>query len=356
MPPQQIKGENALWRNIVKKIFSLIIALTLLVSIFAVSAVAFADGERTVTVETAGNEYLLNKVGNDTYLEDTKDFKGWLTTTADVKAVFTGINFAMASDADYDKSAKYDTVRLEYCTADPRFDDNWQDDEKTLVVADGGTSFNLKLSGWVCFRYSATYKPTADGAEKTVYTEKFLVFVRDVTAPEVEMGTTLTDKVEDGLTVGKAYSVSTSSSSIKVTDSSTYTITFVIKKLIKGEYVEVYSSKTGLSEDYEGKDISNGTITPTADDVMDKATYQIVYSVTDANGYKSQDLVASLKVNAAEVQETEKKVDVLKIVLYVVAGLSAVGIIVLVFFVKPKKVEETRVVYTEDTNNTNDQQ
>ena len=339
-----------------KKIFSLIIALTLLVSIFAVSAVAFADGERTVTVETAGNEYLLNKVGNDTYLEDTKEFKGWLTTTADVKAVFTGINFAMESDADYDKTAKYDTVRLEYCTADPRFDSNWIDDEKTLIVADGGTSFNLKLSGWVCFRYSATYKPADGELEKTVRTEQVLVYVRDVTAPEVEMGTTLTDKVEDGLTVGKAYSVSTSSSSIKVTDSSTYTITFVIKKLIKGEYVEVYSSKTGLSEDYEGEDISNGTITPTADDVMDKATYQIVYSVTDANGYKSQDLVASLKVNAAEVQETEKKVDVLKIVLYVVAGLSAVGIIVLVFFVKPKKVEETRVVYTEDTNNTNDQQ
>ena len=339
-----------------KKIFSLIIALTLLVSIFAVSAVAFADGERTVTVETAGNEYLLNKVGNDTYLEDTKEFKGWLTTTADVKAVFTGINFAMESDADYDKTAKYDTVRLEYRTADPRFDSNWIDDEKTLIVADGGTSFNLKLSGWVCFRYSATYKPADGELEKTVRTEQVLVYVRDVTAPEVEMGTTLTDKVEDGLTVGKAYSVSTSSSSIKVTDSSTYTITFVIKKLIKGEYVEVYSSKTGLSEDYEGEDISNGTITPTADDVMDKATYQIVYSVTDANGYKSQDLVASLKVNAAEVQETEKKVDVLKIVLYVVAGLSAVGIIVLVFFVKPKKVEETRVVYTEDTNNTNDQQ
>ena len=58
MPPQQIKGEIALWRNIVKKIFSLIIALTLLVSIFAVSAVAFADETRTVTVEKAGNEYM----------------------------------------------------------------------------------------------------------------------------------------------------------------------------------------------------------------------------------------------------------------------------------------------------------
>ena len=52
MPPQQIKGEIALWRNIVKKIFSLIIALTLLVSIFAVSAVAFAEEERiTLTVD-----------------------------------------------------------------------------------------------------------------------------------------------------------------------------------------------------------------------------------------------------------------------------------------------------------------
>ena len=299
---------------------------------------------------------MLNKVGNETYLDDTKDFKGWLTTTADVKAVFAGINFAMESDADYDKNAKYDTVRLEYCTADPRFDNNWTDDEKTLVVADGGTSFNLKLSGYVAFRYSATYKPADGQEEKTVYTEQFVVYVRDVTAPVVEMGTTLSDKILDGLTVGKAYTVSTASSSIKVTDSSTYTITYVIKKLIKGQYVEVYSSVDGLSEDYEGKDISNGTIVPTADDVSGQAVYQIVYSVVDANGYKSQELVAGLKVNVAEVQDAEKKVDVLKIVLYVIAGLSAAGIVVLVFFVKPKKEEPTRVVYTEDTNNTADQQ
>lgn len=339
-----------------KKIFSLIIALTLLVSIFAVSAVAFAVEDRTVTVTTAGNDFLKDKVGNNIYLDDAKEFKGWLTTTADVKAVFTGINFAMESDADYDKNAKYDTVRLEYCTADPRYDSNWTDDEKTLVVADGGTSFNLKLSGWVSFRYSATYKPASDKDETTVYTEQFLVYVRDVTAPEVTIGTTLFDKIDEGLTVGKAYTVSTSSSAIKVTDSSTYTITYVIKKLIKGEYVEVYSSETGLAEDYEGKDISSGTITPTADDVSGEAVYLIVYSVTDANGYTSKELLAGLKVNAAEVQETEKKVDVLKIVLYVIAGLSAVGIVVLVFFVKPKKETDTRVVYTEETNNTNDQQ
>ncbi len=355
MPPQQIKGETALWRNIVKKIFSLIIALTLLVSIFAVSAVALADETRTVTVETAGNEYLLNKVGNERYLDDAKDFKGWLTTTADVKAVFTGINFAMESDADYDKNAKYDTVRLEYCTADPRFDNNWTNDEKTLVVADGGTSFDLKLSGYVAFRYSATYKPADGELEKTVYTEQFVVYVRDVTAPEVETGTSLETTIKDGLTVGKAYSVSTTSSAIKVTDSSTYTVTYVIKKLIKGEYVEVYSSETGLSKDYEGKDISSGTITPTADDVLSDATYQIIYTVTDVNGYKTVSLPALLKVNPAEVQDAEKKVDVLKIVLYIIAGLSAAGIVVLVFFVKPKKEEPTRVVYTEDTNNTADQ-
>ena len=339
-----------------KKIFSLIIALALLVSIFAVSAVAFADESRTVTVETAGNEYLLNKVGNETFLDDAKEFKGWLTTTADVKAVFTGINFAMESDADYDKNAKYDTVRLEYCTADPRFDNNWTNDEKTLVVADGGTSFNLKLSGYVAFRYSATYKPADGELEKTVYTEQFVVYVRDVTAPEVEIGSSLETTIKDGLTVGKGYSVSTSSSAIKVTDSSTYTTTYVIKKLIKGQYVEVYSSETGLSEDYEGKDISNGTITPTAEDVLSDATYQIIYTVTDANGYKTVSLPALLKVNAAEVQDAEKKVDVFKIVLYVIAGLSAAGIVVLVFFVKPKKEEPTRVVYTEDTNNTTDQQ
>ena len=332
-----------------KKIFSLIIALTLLVSVFALSAVAFADGEaRTVTVTDAGNAYLLDKVGTDRFLEDQENFKGWLTTTADVKGVFTGINFAMVSDDDYDKTAKYDTVRLEYCTGDPRYQDNWVNDEKTLIVTDGGTTFNLKLSGYVAFRYSATYKPTADATEeKTVVTKEFVLFVEDTTAPVLELGTTLSNKVTEGLTVGKAYTISTSSSNVKVTDSSTYTTTYVINKLINGQYVQVYSSVDGLSEDYEGKDIASGTITPTAEDVLDKATYQVVFSAKDVNGYKSNDLVVEFKVNAkAEDVEEEKKVDVVKIVLYIVAGLSLAGIVV-ILLIKPKKEEPTRVVYTE---------
>lgn len=328
-----------------KKIFSLIIALTLLVSVFGISAVAFADGEaRTVTVNNAA---LMTLVGTDTFLEDSASFKGWLTTTQNVKDVFVGINFAMFGDEGYDKNAKYDTVRLEYCTGDIRYEDNWVDDEKTLVVAAGGTNFNLKLSGWVAFRYSATYKPSADAEEVPVKTNTFLFYVVDTTAPTLEVGTTLADKASDGLTVGKAYTISTSSSNVKVTDSSSCTTTFVIQKLINGQYVEVYSSVDGLSESYEGKDIASGTITPTADDVLDKATYKIVFKATDAYGYASEELVVELKVNAnTENVEEEKKVDVLKIVLYIVAGLSAVGIVVLLC-IKPKKDENTRIVYTE---------
>lgn len=336
-----------------KKIFSLIIALTFLVSIFAVSAVAVAEvTTRTVTVGDLGNVYLMDKVGSDRYLEDVADFKGWLTTTEDVKSVFTGINFAMDGDADYDNDAEYDTVRLEYCTGDPRYQDNWVNDEETLVVGEGGTSFNLKLSGWVSFRYSATYEPSDDAEEETVYTEKFVLYVVDATAPILEKGTTLADKESAGITVGNSFTVSTASTYVKVTDSSTYTTSYVIKKLINGEYVVVYSSVDGLSEDYEGTDIKSGTITPTADDVLEKATYQVVYSVTDANGYVSEDLVAELKVNAAtEDVEEEKKVNVWKIVLYCIAGLAAVGLVVVIFFVKTKQPTNERIVYTEDTNN-----
>jgi hypothetical protein len=335
----------------VKKIFSLIIALTLLVSVFALSAVAFADAEaRTVTVTDLGNAYLFDKVGTDRFIADQENFKGWLTTTADVKSVFTGINFAMLGDADYDKDAKYDTVRLEYCTGDPRFQDNWVSDEKTLIVAVGGTNFNLKLSGYVAFRYSATYKPTPDAEEKTVVTKEFVLFVEDTTAPVLELGTTLSSKVAEGLTVGKAYTITTSSSSVKVTDSSTYTTTYAIQKLINGQYVEIYNSVDGLSEDYEGKDVAGGTITPSAEDVLDKATYKVIFSATDANGFKGNDLVVEFKVNAkAGDVEEEKKVDVLKIVLYIVAGLSAAGIVVLLL-IKPKKEEPTRIVYTETPN------
>ena len=337
-----------------KKIFSLIIALTILVSMFAVSAVAFADGEtRTITVSDSGNEYFVNKVGQDRYLEDVSLFKGWLTTTADITSVFTGISFAMEGDDNYDADASYDVVRLEYCTGDPRFESNWKDDEKTLIVGKGGTEFELKLSGYVAFRYSVTYTPASNQEEVKVTTDYVVLYVEDTTAPIVAIGTTLSDKASAGITVGTAFTVSTSSSYIKVTDSSSYTTTYVINKRINGQYVQVYSSVDGLSEDYEGSDITSGTITPTADDVMEQATYQIVYSVTDANGYKSQDLAVELKVNAkVEDSEQAQKVNVVKIILFVVAGLSAAGIVVLVFFVKTKKETNTRVVYTQDTNNT----
>lgn len=363
-----------------KKIFSLIIALTLLFSVFALSTVAFADegeGEGSTTpaptaheevkVEDAGNAYLLDKVSNQLYLTD-KDmlntagkFVGWLTTSADVKAVFTNIVFALDGDDDYDSTNKYDTVRLEYCTGDPRYDKNWkyetgsetasvEKDKSTLVVGKGGTAFKLNLSGYVAFRYCAIYKATEDATEDTkVYTNHFVVYIVDTTAPVVEESSSLTSKVTSGLTVGSAYTVSTSG--VTVTDNSTTTITYVINKRINGEFVQVYSSVDGLSKDYEGKDIASGTITPTADDVLAQTTYQVIYTVTDACGYTSEPLAVEFKVNAKAVDvEEEEKVDVIKIVLYIVAGLSAAGIVVLLF-IKPKQQAPARVVYTETPAN-----
>lgn len=358
-----------------KKIFSLIIALTLLVSVFALSTVAFADeseGESSTTITprtiTVDNAKLMEKVGNaiffyddDTTLFVDGKFVGWLTSSADVKEVFSNIVFAFDGEDDFDSTKTYDTVRLEYCTGNTKYDDNWEDDVTNLKVGKGGTSFELTLSGRVSFRYSVSYKATSDATEETkVYTDIFVLYIVDRKAPVVEMGTTLTDKVATGLTVGSAYTVSTSSSSIKVTDLSTTTTTYVINKRINGAYVQVYSSVDGLSEDYEGTDISSGTITPTADDVLTEATYQIIYTVTDAYGYVSAPLVAEFKVNAkASDVEEQAKVDVLKIVLYIIAGLSAAGIVVLLV-IKPKQQAPARVVYTEtpasDDTNTQDEE
>ena len=368
-----------------KKIFSLIIALTLLISVFALSAVAFADEgadegsttpeptiHATVEVTETGKTNLLNKVTTK-YISD-KDmlntdgkFVGWLTSTEDVKSVFTNIEFALDGDEDYDSDKTYDTVRLEYCTADPRYDKNWKyetgnenatkdENKSTLVVGKGGTAFKLNLSGYVAFRYCAVYKESTaeDAKEVKVYTDHFIVFIEDTTAPVATASSSLTSKVTSGLTAGSAYTVSTSG--IDVTDNSTTSTTFVIKKRINGEYVQVYSSVDGLSKDYEGKDISNGTITPTDDDVLEDATYQVIYVVTDAYGYKSEPVTVEFKVNAKAVDaEEEAKVDVIKIVLYIVAGLSAAGIIVLLF-IKPKQQAPARVVYTEtSTDNANKQ-
>ncbi len=347
-----------------KKIFSLVIALTLFFSLFAVTTVAFAEGEgegegETTPVEheevVVHNDKLLEIVGDNTYLSDSAEFAGWLTTATQVKEVFEHANFALLGDEGYNKDTKYDEVRLEYCTGNPRYADNWEgsaekENSNTVLGADGA-SIELNTTGIVLFRYAITYKTSTaeDATEVTKTTDTFFVYVEDTTKPDAKLTSTLELKQTNGLTVGTAYTVSTS---LTITDSSSTSTTYVIQKLIDGVWTEIYDSVSGeVAEGYKGEDVSSGVITPAETDASADPVYKVIYTVTDAEGFVSDDVVLSLHVNEKKVTTTDDNdVDVLKIVLYVIAGLSAAGIVVLLF-VKPKNPEVATNVVTANSDN-----
>ena len=187
---------------------------------------------------------------------------------------------------------------------------------------------------------------------------------KDTTAPQVDLSSTQKTKVTDGLTVGTTYSISTS---LDITDASGTTVTYLVyKKVADGTegatdgWLQIYDSNTRkVTEGYEtssdgtnakGCISTSGVITPIDEDVTGENVYKIVYSVKDTYGNKGVKVTAAgetasteefhpemlLKVNAAPVNgETATSIEAWKIVLYVIAGLSAVGIIVLLC-VNPK--------------------
>ena len=133
------------------------------------------------------------------------------------------------------------------------------------------------------------------------------------------------------------------------------TYTYQITKLVAGEYVVIYDSETGeITEGYEDFVTTAGSLVPGKKEVATKDAdgkvvylYKVVYNAKDSYGYTN-----SLTLNVLTTQpDTEMSAfDVWETVLIVVASLSAVGIVVLLF-VKPKDEEENgRKHYGEENN------
>ncbi len=130
---------------------------------------------------------------------------------------------------------------------------------------------------------------------------------------------------------------------------SSISATYVVYKNVNGNWTKIYDSKTStVTEGYEKVISTSGVITATESDVADTATYRISYDISDAYGFHAvnsddetygfhYDLL--VKKSSSEDNEKTSTVSVWKIILYVIAGLSAVGIVV-VIFIKPKKVEQ----------------
>ena len=228
-----------------------------------------------------------------------------------------------------------------------------------FAVADGmKTSENGHTFDWEDDIMVTTFDNVLDEIEKGELSEQQLLeidytlrcFAEDTTNPEVKLSTTMKNKVNEGLTVGTTYSISTA---LDITDASSTTVTYVVYKFVNGSWLQIYDSKTSeITEGYEDNISKSGVITPLESDVKaDKAhVYKIEYKVVDAYGYvgihvdddyDEGKLPASptmlLFVNAKPVAPKKMTaIDAWKIVLYVIAGLSAVGIVVLLF-IKPKQ-------------------
>ncbi len=178
---------------------------------------------------------------------------------------------------------------------------------------------------------------------------------KDTTAPQIKLSTTQENKQVDGLTVGTTYSVSTS---LDITDCSSTTVTYVVYKQVGADkegaddegWLQIYDSKTReVAEGYEDNISTSGVITPLDEDVTGKNVYKIVYTVVDSFGNHGVQKVSGdevvgtdeyhptmlLKVSREPVAPNTKT-EAWKIVLYVIAGLSALGIIVLLC-IKPKE-------------------
>lgn len=369
-----------------KKLLSLLIALVLVVSLFATSVVAFAadDDETTPDTETEAREVgfdeeafweALDEANLQLFFEMSSTFmlsNEWLDNAETVQKVFPGIIYvleeaedeegedeaeATAEDDEEDGEGEEevvtpnDKIYVEYCrpSDDPR-DTDWQ----TCAVT---STFSMVTAGDWYFRYAVVDGAKASESGYSFDSEDVLARsvafnrnAKDTTNPVIELSSSMKDKHESGLTAGTNYTIS---KSLTITDSSSTTTHYVVYKKV-GTAVEgadsdgwilIYDSKTStITEGYEDSISTTGTIKPSDDDVTGDYIYKVVYSVVDAYGNVGVQSSGSiteynptllLKVKAAEVED-KSNVEVWKIVLYVIAGVSAVGIVVLLC-IKPKK-------------------
>lgn len=362
-----------------KKFLSLFIALLLIVSLFATTAVAFAeeagepsqggevtaptnpdggenegDGEET---ETPREKVEINEALLKEYLEQDDWFNSLkvemgdhkfgvklMEAASNVQAVFANIKY-VKEDTETEKKADNDKIYVEYCrpSESPKGQETWQN--STLITE----NIRLSSNGWYLFRIVVKDKNNEVLARSTSY---FSFYAEDTKRPVVSLSTTMKNKVESGLTAETKYSIPTSGLTNGSSDEmSSTTVTFEVYKVVDGKDVLIYDSKSKeVTENYEKFVDKDGAITPSKDDISDKTVYKVVYSVVDSYGYKGVESdsdvlnygavefnpVMELKVVAAPDDSNKSAVNVWEIVLFCIAGLCAIGIVVLLC-IKPKE-------------------
>lgn len=371
-----------------KKIISLVLALTLLVGMLGVSAVALAE-DATPTV-TANQDKIDAFIAADNGTVDNRGLSvlskailelGKITVSENLDKIeaddlFTGMTRTFDADGKLKSSA--DRIYLQYFKPNA-----YPGDFSNANHVEPGKEVDVNSVGVWAFRL-VVVRPTkveeADATEGETKEDKYeykleesaivaksaliTVNTQDVDSPVVTVNTTKFEElVSKGITAGTRYSITTSTSLFTFTDDgknsdnsySYVTVNYVIEKKIDGNWTKIYdtTADTKVVDGYSDI-VSSSGILATNDDVSankDDVKYRVIYTFVDKYGHEGVDkegqksvVTLNLYVNAkASDADATKSVDVWKIVLYVIAGLSAVGIVVLLC-IKPKQPEGANVI------------
>lgn len=259
-------------------------------------------------------------------------------------------NFAVADGSD--------KVYVQYATPTIDYKDfaNWNTVEIGTDINIIGTTSSTSRIGWWLFRFvvkDSAGTVLTDNSGTEVRSDRIDIRFYDNTPPAYRDNNGLTSDMismrDNGLTVDETYTIK-------------YNLRYIDNGTVEANYkVYKWDTKTNdwttepilvkggeVAEGYEDSITAAGVITPHKEDVLPdkKPVYKIVYSLKDDQGYESDTTTLELFVKEAEEQAPVSSTDVWKIILYVIAGLAAVGIIV-VLFIKPKKPE------TEDVRSSN---
>lgn len=364
-----------------KKYISLILALTILVGMLGVSAMAFAEDPAPVTVnQTALNEKIAAdetlKVLASNFSLNLGDIKvpAWLATEADITALFGGANFVSADGKLKEES---DKVEIQYFKPGSDRGEVAEDKDKKAGYAAAEETIDVNSVGWWSFRFvvvrpHATTEEKEGEEAKTTYSVDYTkdivaksqlvsLYAQDVDNPIITLNQTrYDDYTKKGITVGTRYSIPTTllftmTDDGKGTSSSYITVYYVIEKMIDGNWTAIYDSSkdTKVLDDKYSDFVSASGILAGNDDVSSNSKdykYRVKYSFKDQYGYTGVDkdgnapeFVLNLYVNAKKATEKEQDTaKVWQIVLYVIAGLAAVGIVVLLC-IKPKQEDATSI-------------
>ena len=379
-----------------KKIFCLIIALILVFSMCAVTtSIAFAEEAGDTASGGTGDATTPGEDGEGDD-EDEKDphpevifhqdvfdqlemfsklakiqsvvdhFKldnSWAKDEAKVAAIFENINYHLNTDpnaTEYTPLKDTDRLWYESCAYNREYKDNEKWQRHGL-----GSDFSV-ASGWYAFRYVVTAYSGDNGSslgntsadnEKYVYCRSsiFYIYFVDTTAPEVKsLNSDMRKAMEDGVKVGSKLTIKNPQNS----ETSAKTVYQVFKKVdgVWDMNDPIYDSSTKVvKEGYEDCISTSGVITMLESDVLpnNEPVYKIIYTITDNMGYTVSTLGTEFELTlfAVAVDQPVDTMAIWQIVLYVIAGLSAVGIVV-VLCIKPKDpVPEGRTAPKKGKNN-----